>query len=240
MSTSSIISFQKATKFYGNKCILQPFTLKIQQGECITIVGNSGGGKTTLLKMVNGLLLPDAGQVIVLGEDTKQTNLITLRRQIGYVVQGAALFPHMNVAKNINYVPQLQNKRLPQERLEALMHLVDLDVSLLKRHPNSLSGGQQQRVGIARALATSPKIMLMDEPFGAVDEITRKTLQEAIMNIHQQLGTTILFVTHDIQEALKLGTRVLIINNGHLEQIGTPQEVIHTPQSPYVDRIIHS
>ena len=207
-------------------------------GEFISLVGSSGGGKTTMLKLMNGLLLPDTGTVTVMGQDTKTVDLIALRRQIGYVIQGAALFPHLTVADNIGYVPGLSKETLSAERLQQLMQLVDLPVELLTRFPQSLSGGQQQRVGIARALASNPAIMLMDEPFGAVDEITRTVLQDSIQELHKQLGTTIVFVTHNIREALRLSDRVLIINQGVVQQIGAPEEIMQNPANEYVQRLL--
>ena len=191
-----------------------------------------------MLKLMNGLLLPDTGTVTVMGQDTKTVDLIALRRQIGYVIQGAALFPHLTVADNIGYVPGLSKETLSAERLQQLMQLVDLSVELLTRFPQSLSGGQQQRVGIARALASNPAIMLMDEPFGAVDEITRTVLQDSIQELHKQLGTTIVFVTHNIREALRLSDRVLIINQGEVQQIGTPDEIVQQPANEYVKRLL--
>jgi len=234
----TVIQFQNACKQYGEVYALQPLTLDIAQGEFLSVVGSSGGGKTTLLKLVNGLLLPTSGKVLVMGQDTAQVDLIQLRRQIGYVIQGAALFPHLSVADNISYVPGLSGQKLSQQRLEELMKLVDLPADLLHRYPISLSGGQQQRVGIARALASQPRIMLMDEPFGAVDEITRTVLQDSIQQLHQQLQTTILFVTHNIREALRLSDRVLIINHGQVQQLDTPENILAHPANEYVERLL--
>ena len=234
----TVIQFQNACKQYGEVYALQPLTLDIAQGEFLSVVGSSGGGKTTLLKLVNGLLLPTSGKVLVMGQDTAQVDLIQLRRQIGYVIQGAALFPHLSVADNVSYVPGLSGQKLSQQRLEELMKLVDLPADLLHRYPISLSGGQQQRVGIARALASQPRIMLMDEPFGAVDEITRTVLQDSIQQLHQQLQTTILFVTHNIREALRLSDRVLIINHGQVQQLDTPENIQAHPANEYVERLL--
>ncbi len=236
--TAPIIQFQQAGKQYNGKYVLQPLTLDIMPGEFISLVGSSGGGKTTMLKLINGLLLPDTGNVMVMGQDTKAVDLIALRRQIGYVIQGAALFPHLTVADNINYVPSLSKEKLPENALEHLMQLVDLPADLLQRFPCSLSGGQQQRVGIARALASNPSIILMDEPFGAVDEITRTVLQDSIQELHRQVRTTIVFVTHNIREALRLSDRVLIINQGIIQQIGTPDEILAQPANDYVARLL--
>ena len=236
--TEPVIQFQQAGKQYGGSWALHSLTLNINQGEFLSVVGSSGGGKTTLLKLINGLLLPTSGRVLVIGQDTAKVNLIQLRRQIGYVIQGAALFPHMTVADNISYVPGLSGEKLSQARLEELMKLVDLQAELLHRYPISLSGGQQQRVGIARALASKPQIMLMDEPFGAVDEITRTILQDSIQNLHEQLNTTIVFVTHNIREALRLSDRVLIINHGQIEQLDTPANIQAHPATEYVKRLL--
>lgn len=229
-----IIHFAGASKSYGAVTALHPLDLEIMPGEFLAVVGSSGGGKTTLLKMINGLLLPTSGTVTVQGEDTTQTDLIALRRKIGYVIQGAALFPHLTVAANIGYVPSLSGHTLSQAGIKRLMELVDLDPALASRHPAHLSGGQQQRVGIARALATEPQIILMDEPFGAVDEITRAILQDSIQEIHQRLQPTIVFITHSIQEALRLSTRLMIINQGRVEQIAAPEEIKQHPASDYV------
>ena len=236
--TEPMIRFREAGKQYNGSYVLHPLTLDIMPGEFMSLVGSSGGGKTTMLKLMNGLLLPDTGSVTVMGQDTRIVDLIALRRQIGYVIQGAALFPHLSVADNIGYVPGLSKQKLSSERLEELMQLVDLPVDLLQRFPCSLSGGQQQRVGIARALASNPSIMLMDEPFGAVDEITRTVLQDSIQTLHARLSTTIVFVTHNIREALRLSDRVLIINQGCVEQIGTPEEIVQKPASEYVERLL--
>lgn len=238
--TKPVIQFQNAGKQYAGSDIwaLQPLNLDIAHGEFLSIVGSSGGGKTTLLKMINGLLLPTSGKVLVMGQDTTQMDLIQLRRQIGYVIQGAALFPHLSVADNIRYVPGLSGHKLSHERLVELMTLVDLPADLLNRYPVSLSGGQKQRVGIARALASEPQIMLMDEPFGAVDEITRTILQDSIQKLHEQLKTTIVFVTHNIREALRLSDRVLIINHGQIEQLDTPENIQAHPANEYVERLL--
>lgn len=236
--TSPMISLQEAGKQYNGKYVLEPLTLDVMPGEFLSLVGSSGGGKTTMLKLMNGLLLPDTGSVTVMDQDTRTVDLIALRRQIGYVIQGAALFPHLSVADNIGYVPGLSKQKLSSEQLEELMQLVDLPKELLSRFPCSLSGGQQQRVGIARALASNPSIMLMDEPFGAVDEITRTVLQDSIQALHEKLSTTIVFVTHNIREALRLSDRVLIINQGVVQQISTPEEIVQHPANEYVERLL--
>lgn len=236
-----IIRFVDVTKAYDDEAILDQFSLDIGKGEFLTIIGSSGCGKTTLLKMINGLLIPDTGTVCVQGQDISKTDLIALRRNIGYAIQGVGLFPHMTVRKNIAYVPSLLNKQNRQKTEAAvarLVKIVGLDQSLLDRYPSELSGGQQQRVGIARSLAAAPEILLMDEPFGAVDEITRRMLQDEILRIHRELGVTIVFITHDIREALKLGTRVAVMDHGGLVQIDTPENIRNHPATDFVKELV--
>lgn len=236
-----IIQFVDVTKAYDDEAILERFSLDIGRGEFLTIIGSSGCGKTTLLKMINGLLIPDTGTVFVQGQDISKTDLIALRRNIGYAIQGVGLFPHMTVRKNIAYVPSLlnkQNRQKTEAAVERLVKVVGLDESLLDRYPSELSGGQQQRVGIARSLAAAPEILLMDEPFGAVDEITRRMLQDEILRIHRELGVTIVFITHDIREALKLGTRVAVMDHGGLVQIDTPENIRNQPATDFVKELV--
>ncbi len=237
MSGEATIKFENVRKAYGEKTVLNDFSLDIPQGEFLTVIGSSGCGKTTMLKLINGLLLPDSGSVTVDGANTANTDLIALRRNIGYSIQGVGLFPHMNVRKNIAYVPSLlngQDKQRTKRAVERLMDVVGLESELLERYPAELSGGQQQRVGIARALAASPRILLMDEPFGAVDEITRHMLQGEIARIHHELDVTIVFITHDIREALKLGGRVLVMHEGNIEQLGSPENIEKSPTTEFV------
>ena len=235
-----IIEFEHVRKSYGEKTVLGDFALAVAPGDFVTIVGASGGGKTTVLKMVNGLLTPDAGTIRVMGRDIRAMDLIQLRRNIGYAIQGSVLFPHMTVAENIAYVPNLLNKKDKARTNAAVakwLAIVGLDEELLQRYPAELSGGQQQRVGIARALAASPEILLMDEPFGAVDEITRASLQQEITRIHRETGITVLFVTHDIGEALRLGTRVLVMADGEIQQYATPEEILRAPATDFVRQL---
>ena len=235
-----IIRFVDVTKAYGDEAILERFSLDIGKGEFLTIIGSSGCGKTTLLKMINGLLIPDTGTVCVQGQDISKTDLIALRRNIGYAIQGVGLFPHMTVRKNIAYVPSLlnrQNRQKTEAAVARLVKIVGLDQSLLDRYPSELSGGQQQRVGIARSLAAAPEILLMDEPFGAVDEITRRMLQDEILRIHRELGVTIVFITHDIREAMKLGDRVLVMDQGRALQNDTPRNIYRSPASDFVRQL---
>lgn len=235
------VEFKDISKAYGNHVVLNHFNLKVEKGAFVTIVGASGGGKTTVLKMVNGLIAPDAGQILVNDQDIAGMNLVELRRSIGYAIQGSVLFPHMTVEQNIAYVPNLLNRRdhaRTKAAVDKWMDIVRLDPTLRERYPDELSGGQAQRVGIARALAASPDILLMDEPFGAVDEITRGQLQTEIKRIHAETGITVLFVTHDISEALKLGTRVLVLDGGAIQQYAEPSEVLAHPATDFVRQLV--
>lgn len=239
---SAAIEFKNIKKAYGSNTILEHFDLSVEEGEFVTIIGSSGCGKTTALKMVNGLIEPDDGDIFVDGENIKKKNLTELRRNIGYAIQGSILFPHMTVEKNISYVPNLLNKKDKARTKAAVskwLKIVGLDESIKDRYPSELSGGQQQRVGIARALAASPTILLMDEPFGAVDEITRGQLQSELKRIHEQTHITILFVTHDISEALKLGTKVLVMDKGVIQQYAAPTEVLRNPATDFVKQLVY-
>lgn len=239
---STIIEFKNIKKSYSEKTVIKNLNLSIESGEFVTIIGSSGCGKTTVLKMVNGLITPTEGDILVDGENIKEKNLTVLRRNIGYAIQGSVLFPHMTVGQNISYVPNLLNKKDKEKTKSAVskwIKIVGLDEKIIDRYPSELSGGQQQRVGIARALAASPSILLMDEPFGAVDEITREQLQNELKQIHEETGITILFVTHDISEALKLGTKVLVMDNGEVQQYAEPQELLRNPATEFVSRLVY-
>lgn len=238
----TIIQFQNIKKAYTHDVILQDFNLTVEQGEFLTVIGSSGCGKTTILKMINGLIQPDDGDVLVRQQNIKHSDLITLRRSIGYCIQGSVLFPHMSVEENIAYVPTLLNRKNKEKTVHAVekwMNIVGLSDDLRARYPDELSGGQQQRVGIARALASSPEILLMDEPFGAVDEITRAQLQKEIKEIHKKTNVTIIFVTHDISEAMFLGTKVLILDKGEIQQYDTPQHILDQPANTFVEKLLN-
>lgn len=238
---STAIRMENIVKTYGETRVLNGLSLSIEEGTFLTVVGSSGCGKTTLLKMINGLIKPDSGKIMVEGQDLEQADLISLRRSIGYSIQGSILFPHMSVEENIAYVPNLLNgkdKEKTESAVRKWMKIVSLDDRLRTRYPDELSGGQQQRVGIARALASSPDILLMDEPFGAVDSITRSQLQSEIKNIHDQTGITVVFITHDLREALYLGTRVLILDQGEIRQLDTPRNILSHPADDFVRSLI--
>lgn len=238
-----VIQFEHVTKKYGEATIIPDLSFAVARGDFVTIIGSSGCGKTTTLKMINALIAPTAGDIFVQGKNIRDVDHIALRRNIGYAIQGSVLFPHMTVEQNIAYVPNLWNKK-DHKRTEAAidkwMAIVGLDPAMKDRFPAELSGGQQQRVGIARALAASPEILLMDEPFGAVDEITRSSLQNEIARIHRETGITVLFVTHDIKEALKLGTKVMIMDHGEIQQYDTPDEVLAHPANSFVGRFFRN
>ena len=243
MKERSLIEVENVKKVYGDKLILKNINLKIDKGEFVTIIGSSGCGKTTFLKLINGLVKPDFGQVYVNNYDISTIDKIALRRGIGYVIQEIGLFPHMNVRKNISYIPNLikkDSKEKVENKVKELIKVVGLKEDMLDRYPNELSGGQRQRVGIARALASDAKILLMDEPFGAIDEITRRLLQDEILRIYKEFNMTIVFITHDIKEALKLGTRVIVMDKGEIVQNDTPEEILRNPKTSFVRNLIGS
>lgn len=236
------IKFRNINKSFGDKEIIKDLSFDIEEGQFITILGSSGSGKTTTLKMVNRLIEPNSGQIEINDKEIKEYDLIELRRQIGYVVQQIGLFPHITIEKNIATVPELlgwEPEKI-KERVTELMALIQLPYSeYANRYPKQLSGGQQQRIGVARALAANPQIMLLDEPFGSVDAITRKELQTQIKAIHAELDSkTFLFVTHDINEAFLLGDRVMIMDKGRIEQYDTPQNIIKNPKGAFVNSLL--
>lgn len=232
-----MIRFEHVNKSFGNEQVLIDFNLEIPEGEFLTVIGRSGCGKTTMLRMINGLHTPDSGRVLVQEKNVAETDLIALRRSIGYVIQNKGLFPHITVSENITYVPVISGKKdkLENRRLAVrLLKTVGLPEEMADRYPLELSGGQQQRVGIARALAADANILLMDEPFGALDEITKRAMQNEMLSLQKQLHMTIVFITHDIQEAMKLGDRVLVMEKGRIAQLGTPREIQEHPADDFV------
>lgn len=232
-----MIRFEHVNKSFGVEKVLVDFSLNIEEGEFLTVIGRSGCGKTTMLRMINGLQTPDSGKILVEGNNVAEADLIALRRKIGYVIQNKGLFPHMTVEENITYVPVISGKKDKKENRQLAMRLlktVGLPQEMAERYPAELSGGQQQRVGIARALAADAKILLMDEPFGALDEITKRAMQDEMLSLQKKLHMTIVFITHDIREAMKLGDRVLVMEQGRIAQIGTPQEIREYPADDFV------
>ena len=228
------------TKRYGGAAVVDGLSLDIGAGELVVLLGGSGCGKTTTLKMINRLVEPTSGTIHLDGADTATLPPHELRRRIGYVFQRIGLFPHMTVGENIAITPTLLG--WPADRIAArigdLLHLVDLNPDVRDRWPRELSGGQQQRVGVARALAAEPRVMLLDEPFGALDPVTRERLHESFLRIRRELNLTALFVTHDMTEALTLGDRIGVMRRGHLVQVGTPHELLTRPANDYVERLM--
>jgi osmoprotectant transport system ATP-binding protein len=244
MAQTAIEIHQVSKKFkHAKNYAVHDVSLTIEEGEFITILGSSGSGKTTLLKMINRLYEPDKGVIQLFGEAIADVDPVILRRRIGYVIQQIGLFPHMTIAENIAAVPKLVkwNQKDIHERVDELLNLVGLDPANFKsRYPSQLSGGQQQRIGLARALAIDPKIMLLDEPLGAVDAITRLNLQDELLRIHGGLRRTFLLVTHDINEAFKLGSKVVIMDKGKVCQFDTPRNIIANPADEFVSSLINS
>ena len=232
-----MLKFENVSKIYqGGKKAVDNMNMHIREGEFIVFIGPSGCGKTTTMKMINRLVKPSKGKILINGEDVMEKNIVQLRRSIGYVIQQIGLFPHMTIGENIALVPRLMKK--PQEertkRAEELIDLVNMPREFLDRYPHELSGGQQQRIGVLRALAANPPLILMDEPFGALDPITRDSLQAEFKHLQRELGKTIIFVTHDMDEAIKLADRIVIMKDGHIVQMGTPDEILRNPANEFV------
>jgi osmoprotectant transport system ATP-binding protein len=233
MSTTSEIAveFQNTSFAINHRSLLSNLNLSIHQGEALILLGRSGSGKTTTLKLINHLLIPTQGQVLVQNRPTTNWDAIKLRRRIGYVIQETGLFPHFTIAENVGLVPSLEkwSPQKIQNRVYEMLNLVGLEPEkFAQRYPHQLSGGQRQRVGVARALAADPPILLMDEPFGALDPITRLELQQQFQYLQQQLGKTVIFVTHDIQEAFFLATRIGLMCEGNLVVLGTRREFLQS------------
>ncbi|MFC2434414.1 MAG: ABC transporter ATP-binding protein [Peptidiphaga sp.] len=239
-----MIEFESVAKTYrGGAVAVADFSLTIPSHRTVVLVGSSGSGKTTLLRMVNRMVDPTSGHVLIDDEDVRDANPVRLRRSIGYVLQTGGLLPHRTVADNVATVRVLNGESRRKARAGAaeLLERVGLDPSLGSRYPAQLSGGQQQRVGVARALATDPNILLMDEPFGAVDPIVRRELQDELLRLQAELGKTILFVTHDIEEAFRLGDEVVVLKEGgRIAQRGTPERILAEPADEFVRDFIGS
>ncbi len=228
MTGSIEVELQNVSKFYGEDKVVDGVSFQVNQGEIFVLIGPSGCGKTTTLKMINQLVPHTSGRILVRGKDVTELDTVELRRSIGYVIQYIGLLPHLTIRDNIAFVLQLKkcDKKMQRERAMELIETVGLPVSYLDRYPRELSGGQQQRVGVARALAADPEILLMDEPFGAVDPVTREQLQNELLRLQETIKKTIVFVTHDIQEAFKMGSRIGIMRGGKLVTIGTAMDIV--------------
>jgi osmoprotectant transport system ATP-binding protein len=228
---SPVIEFRDVAYTLPNgQKLLDGLNLKVQAGETLVLLGRSGSGKTTTLKLINRLLTPSGGDVRVNGVSNASTDVIRLRRSIGYVIQDVGLFPHFTVEKNIDLVPRIEGwpaERI-RRRVEELLQMVGLEVQLTSRYPHQLSGGQRQRVGVARALAADPAILLMDEPFGALDALTRDQLQREFLSLQQRLSKTVVFVTHDLREALRLGSRIALMEAGKLVTVLSPEDFLRS------------
>ncbi len=237
------ICFEDVTRRWGQTQVLRGINLNIARGELVVLLGSSGCGKTTTLKMINRLIEPSSGRVLIDGEDIAGKDPIALRRQIGYVIQEAGLFPHMTVARNVAMVPQLLgwDAGRIQKRVDALLDMVGLPSGQFRgRLPGELSGGQRQRVGFARALAAEPGIMLMDEPFGALDPLTRDHLQDEFKAIQKDLGLTAVMVTHDMTEALLLGDRIAVMDKGQILQCDAPAAILANPANDFVAQLLQT
>lgn len=236
-----MLEFKNVSKVYaGGKKAVDNLDLHINAGEFIVFIGPSGCGKTTTMKMINRLVKPTEGKILINGENIMEKNIVQLRRSIGYVIQQIGLFPHMTIRENIALVPRLMKKSVEERNNKAdeLIELVNMPKEFLDRYPHELSGGQQQRIGVLRALAANPPLILMDEPFGALDPITRDSLQAEFKHLQRTLGKTIIFVTHDMDEAIKLADRIVIMKDGKIVQMGTPDEILRNPANEFVEDFI--
>lgn len=239
---TKVIAFENVSKvFDGEHVAVDDLTLEVEEGELVVLIGPSGCGKTTTLQMVNRLVEPTGGTIRVNGRDTSTFSPVELRRSMGYVIQEIGLFPHMTVADNISVVPDLKgwDSKKKRERAQQLLELVEMDPAIYAdRYPRQLSGGQQQRIGVLRALAVDPNILLMDEPFGALDPLTRDQLQEELIFLQERVKKTVLFVTHDMDEALKLADRIVLMQDGRVVQADTPNEMLANPEDDFVSEFI--
>ncbi|WP_420491292.1 ABC transporter ATP-binding protein [Neobacillus drentensis] len=236
-----LIEFKNIVKKYRSKPIIKPFSLEIEAGQLVVFIGPSGCGKTTLLKMINKLIQPTSGKIFVNGTDISTMNPIELRRNIGYVIQNTGLFPHMSIKENLELIPKLKGEDPASiaTKTGELLELVGLDPKeYLHRYPKELSGGQQQRIGVARAFSTNSDIILMDEPFSALDPVTRSSLQDELFQMQKELNKTIIFVTHDMDEAIKIADKICILKDGDILQYDTPENILKNPANDFVEDFI--
>lgn len=235
-----MVRFENVSMSYGEHKVLDSYNLHIDDGQLAVLIGPSGCGKTTTLQLINRLISPNSGTIFVDGKDISKVDPVVLRRNIGYVIQEIGLFPHMTIRQNIEIVPKLLGvkENIRNERSKELMKLVDMDEKYLDSYPSNLSGGQQQRIGLLRALAAEPPIILMDEPFGALDPITRESLQDEIMSLHKKLKKTIVFVTHDMDEAIKIADVIILMKDGKIVQAASPEELLAEPANEFVEQFI--
>lgn len=240
MDKDPVIEFKEVNKIYGDNVAVKHINLKIMAGEFVCLIGTSGSGKTTILRMINCMLKPSNGKIFIKGEEISDLNPVQLRRKIGYVIQNIGLMPHMTIYENITLVPKLLKWSEDKKKAKAkeLIKLVELPEDFLDRYPYELSGGQQQRIGVVRALAADQDIILMDEPFGALDPITREGLQDLVKSLQEKTGKTIVLVTHDMDEALKLATKIVVMDKGHMVQQANPTELLRHPATAFVKKMI--
>jgi len=231
-----MINIEKVCKNYGDKTVINQVSLEVAEGQTLALLGTSGSGKTTLLKMINYLIPPSSGNIYIAGQDNSEIHPASLRKRIGYVIQQVGLFPHCTIQENIELVLKLegQNQEVRRSRSEDLLQLVGLEKSIGERYPNELSGGQQQRVGVARAMANNPSLILMDEPFGALDPITKQALIGELKAKQLFKEKTVVIVTHDVFEAITLADTICLLDAGEVQQIGTPKELLFSPRSTFV------
>lgn len=241
MGYIGMIKFKNVSKLYGTKKAVDNVSFNVNKGEFFVLIGPSGCGKTTTLKMINRLIHLSDGYIYFNDKPISDYDVSEMRWDIGYVLQQIALFPHMTIKENISQVPEMKKwkKQDIAKRVDELLNMVGLDPDTFRdRYPSELSGGQQQRIGVIRALASDPPVVLMDEPFSALDPISRKNLQDDVLKLQSEINKTIIFVTHDIEEAMKMGDRICLLNEGHVEQIGTTEDFIHHPKNEFVKSFI--